>query len=223
MRFVCSLGLLLVAVGLAGQPRRSGPGTGNPDEHLVPWLFLQSDVLVKDRPITLYWFPRSLRETEQSRLMTAESLRIAATRCVGLEIVLPERSEVIQKLGVTAKIPTALVVDREGKVIRRVENVRGVLAPEQVEQMLSKELSALDDRMFRDMTEANADATNGQTTRAIELFKGIWENRCLFPLAGTEAQRLLKNLGVVVQETPTGLTAAPDLQKTPPAPTTTAH
>ena len=32
------------------QPRRGGPGTGNPDEHRVPWKFLQTDALLKEQP-----------------------------------------------------------------------------------------------------------------------------------------------------------------------------
>jgi hypothetical protein len=205
------------------EPRPGGPGTGNPDEHRVPWKFLQNDVLLKEQPFTLYWMPLSLAQTEKSRLMTSATLRAAATRCVGLEIILPERAAVLDKLGVAGKIPAALLTDREGRVIRRTENVRGALAAEDVERMLSSELSARDEAMYKEMIEANQQASAGNNTAAIDLYKKIWDDRCLFPLAGRDAQRALKNLGVTVKEPPPPPPV--DLNVQPPAPpkTETSH
>src|SRR5947207_238878 len=86
------------------QPRRGGPGTGDPDEHLVPWKFIEKDVPPRTGPITLYWFPASLDETEKSPLMTSPVLGEAATRCVDFEIVVPGSAAVIEKLGVVGKV-----------------------------------------------------------------------------------------------------------------------
>jgi hypothetical protein len=212
---------LLFAQSGDQQPRRGGPGTGNPDEHRVPWKFLQSDVLLKDQPVVLYWMPISLEQAGKSRLMTSEILREAATRCVGLEIILPERAAILDKLGVSGKIPTALLTDREGHVIRRTDNGRGALAAEDVERMLSAELSARDEAMYKGMTQANQQASAGNDAAAIDLYKKIWDDRCLFPLAGRDAQRALKNLGVTVKETPAPPPVDPNVQA--PAKTETSH
>jgi hypothetical protein len=212
---------LVLAQSSEQQPRRGGPGTGNPDEHRVPWKFLQSDVLLKEQPVTLYWIPASLEQTAKSRLMTSEILREAATRCVGLEIILPERAAILDKLGVAGKVPAALLTDREGRVIRRTENVRGLLAAEDVERMLSGELSARDEAMYKEMVEANQQASAGNNTAAIDLYKKIWDDRCLFPLAGRDAQRALKNLGVTVKETPPPPPVDPNVQAPPK--TETSH
>ena len=203
------------------QSRRGGPGTGNPDEHRVPWKFLQTDALLKEQPVTLYWMPVSLEQTGKSRLMTSEILREAATRCVGLEIVLPERAAILDKLGVSGKIPAALLTDREGRVIRRTDNARGALAAEDVERMLSAELSARDHAMFKEMMEAGQQASAGNATAAIDLYKKIWDDRCLFPLAGRDAQRALKTLGVTVKETPPPPPVDPNVQAPPK--TQTSH
>jgi len=204
-------------------PRRGGPGTGNPDEHRVPWKFLQTDVLMNDQPVTLYWMPLSLEQAEKSRLMTSATLREAATRCVGLEIILPERTAVLDKLGVAGKIPAALVTDREGHVIRRAENARGALTAEEVERMINAELSARDEAMYKEMIEANQQTAAGNNTAAIDLYKKIWDDRCFFPLAGRDAQRALKNLGVIVKEPPPAPPVDLNVQPATPPKTETSH
>ena len=81
--------------------------------------------------------------------------------------------------------------------------------------MLSDELSARDGAMYREMREANQQAGAGDNAAAIENYKKIWDDRCLFPLAGSEAQRALKKLGVTVTEPLP--TSAVDPQLKPPA------
>jgi len=168
-----------------------------------------SDVLPKDRPIILYWLPSSAEEAERSPLMTAESLRVAATRCVDLEIALPERAAKIPLLRDAGKAPIALLVDRDGKVIRR-----SVSSAQAVERMLTDELTARDDKMYHQMSEATRQTKLGNAPAAIDLYKQIWTDRCLFPLAGTAAQHALKDLGVIVKEIPAPPPVDPNLQKT---------
>jgi hypothetical protein len=230
LRLVCAAVLVVLALvpqsvaqyrGGGSQPRRGGPGTGNPEEHRASWRFLQGDVLLHDHPVTLYWIPASLEQVEPSRLMTSDVLRVATTRCVDLEIVLPERAALVQKLGAEGKIPTAVLVDRKGEVIRRSENVRGVLSTEAVERMLSEELSARDEAMYRQMRQGSQQAAAGNKAAAIEQYQKIWDDRCLFPLAGTAAQQELAKLGVIVNEPPPVSAADPQLKT--PAKTETGH
>ena len=89
------------------------------------------------------------------------------------------------------------------------------------ERMLSGELSARDDAMFKEMMEAGQQASAGNATAAIDLYKKIWDDRCLFPLAGRDAQRALKTLGVTVKETPPPPPVDPDVQGPPK--TETSH
>jgi hypothetical protein len=188
---------LCLTSSLFAQSRRGAPGTGNPDEHLVPWRFLEKDALLEKSPVTLYWLPASLDESKRSRLMTSRVLLENSTRCVAFEIVLPENVATIEKLGATGKGPTAVVTDAQGNVVRSVSAASAVA----VEKLLEDALAARDEAMYRQMTEADRAASAGQKDVAIGLYKKVWDDRCLFPVAGSDAQRALKKLGVVVQAT----------------------
>ncbi|HEX3580793.1 MAG TPA: hypothetical protein VH087_03460 [Thermoanaerobaculia bacterium] len=183
-------------------PVRHGPGTGNPDIQLVPWKYLQSDTLIHDGPVTLYWLPANQGQVTQSPLLDDKALLSAATRCVGFEIVMPERTTVIQNLGETGKLPAVLILDRQGKTLRKFENPNGELLTKNVELLLSSELDSRDQGMFRSMIAANQEATAGRTKNAIDLYKEIWDDRCLYPLAANDAKKALAELGVNVQEPP---------------------
>ena len=192
---LCFLLIFFVLTPALFAQRRGGPGTGNPDEHLVPWKFLEKDALVNSAPVTLYWIPSSLEEVNRSRLMNSRALLESSTRCVGLEIVLPENVGTIQKLGATGKVPAAVIADAQGNIVRSINAAR----PEAVEGLLAGELAARDDAMYRQMTEANRAAAAGEKDAAIALYKKIWDDRCLYPIAGSDAQRALKKLGVIVE------------------------
>jgi hypothetical protein len=219
-KLAVSVSLLVLASPLRAQSgRRSGPGTGNPDEHLVSWKFLpRGDDLVKG-PLVLYWLPASLEEVQRSPLRISQTLLEDATRCVGLEIVVPDDAVTIEKLGATGKIPMALIVDEHGSVIRKIENARGILRSASVEQMVADELSVRDEAVYQKLTEAKKSARLGDKGRAIDLYQKIWNDRCLFPLVGSEAQRALKDLGVVVRDIATPPPVDPNL----PVTTHTAH
>ena len=218
----CAALLLLIAapqVSAQRQPRRGGPGTGNPEEHLVPWKFIEKDVPPRTAALTLYWLPASVDDTERSPLIASPSLFEAANRCVDFELVLPGSAAVSEKLGAAGKVPAALLADRDGHIIRRADNVHGVLRADEVERMLGSELAARDEAMYREMREASQQASAGNKSAAIGLYQKIWDDRCLFTLAGTEAQRALKALGVVVQEPPAVHPLDPNLRpSTAPAP-----
>ena len=218
---VC-LTLLVVVSTLRAQSGRegrgwSGPGTGNPDEHLVPWKFLGKGTDLVKGPIVLYWLPASTEEINRSPLLASRRLLEAASRCVEFEIVTPDDSAAIDKLGGSGKLPMAVLAGRQGKVIRTANNVRGALPASAVERMLDEELSARDDSVYRDLTEAKREMDAGQTEKAIDLYREIWDDRCLYPLIGSEAQRSLKELGVIVHDTPAPPPADPNLKVTLPS------
>ena len=204
--------ILILAVPLAAQEQhrsRYSPGTGNPDERLPVWVFVEKGALpAVTTPLVVYWLPSSVEEMNKSPLLDARSLLQESVQCSELVAVVPPNAAAAEKLGVTGKLPIALLVDGKGNVLRRAENVKGVLKPAAVEQMVKSELNARNDAMYRDITEAKRRAGAGDKETAIRLYTNIWNDRCLFPLAGKEAQTALKGLGVVVQEP--APTAPPD-------------
>jgi hypothetical protein len=207
IRLLCTAALAVMIVPAAfaqhGEaPVRRGPGTGNPDVQLVPWKYLQSDTLVHDAPLTLYWIPANNGQIDRSPLFDSKILLSAATRCVGFQIVTSDRANVIRNLGETDKLPAALVLDREGKTIAKLENPRGELLTKNVETLLSDQLDLRDQTMFRSMMAASQESTAGRTKYAIDIYQKIWTDRCLFPLAANEAKKALLDLGVKVTDTP---------------------
>jgi len=211
------LSMMIVLPSLAQSRRgaRSGPGTGDPYEHLVPWRFLNKGGPLLHEPLTLYWLPASAQEAEQSPLLSSRELLQAADLCIGFEIIEPEDAATIAKLGESGKLPAAVLVNDQGNVIRRVEGTRGRLTAPPVEKIVRDELSARGETMYARMTEARKRAAAGDKQGAIDLYKKLWDDRCLFPLAGTEAQHALKTLGVTVVEPPPVKMVDPNLA--PPA------
>jgi len=205
---VCMV-VLALAPTLGAQRGRYAPGTGNPDEHLVPWKFLPKGADLVKAPVVVYWLPASLAEVEHSPLRTSQALLDASARCIGLEIVTPDDAATIDKLGTAGKQPMALIIGADGRLIRQVNNTRGVLRPQSVEQMLRDELSVRDDAIFRQLTEAERE-------KSVDLYKKIWDDRCLYPLLGAEAQKALKGLGVIVTDTPAPPPPDPNLKVTSP-------
>ncbi|HEV8433867.1 MAG TPA: hypothetical protein VGR95_10680, partial [Thermoanaerobaculia bacterium] len=89
-----------------------------------------------------------------------------------------------------------------GRTLRKFENPNGELLTKDVEKLLTSELDARDQAMFRSMMAASQEATAGRNQNAINIYKKIWDDRCLYPLAANEAKRSLAQLGVNVQEPP---------------------
>jgi hypothetical protein len=79
--------------------------------------------------------------------------------------------------------------------------------------MVHDELAARDETMYRAMSDAHKHATAGEKDAAVTLYKSVWDDRCFFPLAGLEAQRSLKTLGVEVHEVPSTIAVDPQLKQ----------
>ena len=199
MRRVIVLILLLIATAASAQRGVYRPGTGNPDVQLVPWKFLPKGADLVKGPFVVYWLPESLKETEHSPLFSSNVLLEDAARCVDFQIVAPDDA----RLGV--KPPAALIMNKDGKIVRQVNTKN----PKAIEAMVTAEIALREDQVLRDLARARKE-------KSVELYKKIWDDRCLYPLIGTEAQRGLKELGVIVSEPPSTLTPDPNLKVTKP-------
>jgi hypothetical protein len=217
-RLTTALVLLLLALPALPQSRpRSGPGTGDPYESLVPWRFLEKGSAFVNAPLVLYWLPASPQETEASPLLTSPELVQATDRCISFAVILPADAAMIEKLGQTGKLPAVVLADAKGSVLGRVEGSRGRLTAPPVEKMVRDELNRRGETMYARITEAKKRAASGDKDGAIDLYRKLWDERCLFPLAGREAQNALKGLGVIVVEPPPQFMVDPNL----PVPGTT--
>jgi hypothetical protein len=219
---VIAFSLLLLplhALAQSGRERvRSGPGTGDPYESLVPWHFLEKGGAFLDSPLVLYWLPASSKETERSPLLSSPELVRDADRCLNFEIVPPDDRVTIEKFGETGKLPAAVLADAKGTVLRRVEGAGGRLAIASVETMVREELGSRGEAMYANVIEAKKRVVSGDKQGAIDLYRKLWDQRCFFPAAGREAQQSLKNLGVIVVEPPAHIAVDPNLTIAPAKP-----
>jgi hypothetical protein len=208
--------VFLVTVNIHAQSERqvrpNGPGTGIPDDDLVPWKFVEKGAAIEKASLTLYWLPASQKEMEHSALLGSRALIQAGLRCVGFRIVDSDDATTIKLLDATGKLPTALLVNNQGTVVRRLDNVHGALPPAAVERMVHDELAARDETMYRSMSDGRKHTAAGEKDAAIALYKSVWDDRCFFPLAGLEAQRALKTLGVEVHDVASTIAADPQLK-----------
>src|SRR5881392_3308638 len=103
--------LLFAASTLAAQSRGGRgvyrPGTGNPDEQLVPWKFVPIGSDLVKGPFVVYWLPQSMKDVERSPLFTSSVLLEASARCVDFQIVEPDDAVNIARLG---KPAVALII-----------------------------------------------------------------------------------------------------------------
>ena len=173
--------------------RITAPGGIDPYDVESTWKFLQADPL-HEKALTVYWMPASLKDAERAAVMKSSELAKATTRCVDLEIVLPEHMPAIAKLIPAGTAPAAIMIDRDSKV------VRSAASPKEIEKMVHDELASRDDAMLHTMLEADRNVREGNSAAAIDLYRKIWNDRCLYTAAGAEAQRALKRLGVTVAE-----------------------
>jgi hypothetical protein len=179
----------------------------------VPWKFAEKGAAIEKAPLTLYWLPATQKELEQSPLLTSRALLAGSLRCVSFQIVLPDNAATIALLGAAGTLPTALLVNGQGIVIRHVVDARPVLPTASVERMVHDELAARDEAMYHAMSEARRRVSASDKDAAIALYKSVWNDRCFFPMAGTEAQRALKALGVEVHDVPAPAAVDPQLKQ----------
>ncbi len=192
------------------------PGTGDTTGHYVAWKYLEPGVELEKLPLVVEWVPASRAEIERSSLLDSKKLADFGGQCIGLQVVLPEDTQRIEKLGVASERPVVLLVDGEGKILRRVGNERGTIHVAAVEQMVQKELDARGEVIIAQLGEAKKKSDAGEKDAAIDVYKKVWADRCLFPFFAHEAQRELKILGVTVGEPekkPEPQQPAPSLKK----------
>jgi tetratricopeptide (TPR) repeat protein len=105
-----------------------------------------------------------------------------------------------QTFDVAGKLPAAILADGDGKLVGRVENQGGFLKAPEVEKLVRDELRRRDDALNLRLADARAKLKAADNAGAVEAFKAVWDERCLFPKKGKDAARELKKLGSPMPE-----------------------
>ncbi len=185
--------------GGTGGMMPQGMDRSRPDAYLVPWKVLKGGDAPLAKPIVLYWFPASSDDTTSGELVTSRILTLASAQCVGMQLVRSEDAATIAKWEVAGKQPVALLV-ADGKVVGRVDNEKGFLRSSAVENMVNHELYLRATALDAQLDEAKKKADGGDKDGAVAAYQKVWEQRCVAPDRGRQAQKALKRLGVIVKD-----------------------
>ena len=178
---------------------RSSFGEPRPEAYVVPWKVLKTGEAPLGAPLVLNWFPTSAEEARGSDLISSRMLTMASTRCVGMQLVRSEDAETLAKWEVAGKLPVVLLV-ADGKVVGRVDAEKGRIRSSAVENMLYHELYARTGALDAHLDAAKKKAEAGDKEGAIADYQKVWEQRCIAPSQGRQAQKALKRLGVPVKD-----------------------
>lgn len=170
-----------------------------PQVYFVPWKVLNPGDEPAKGALILYWLPATREEIRRSELLASRPLTMYASQCVGMQVIRPDDEAMIEKLGETGKLPAAVLAESGGKVLAKLDGSNGGVRLGAVEKMVRDELATREsalDKLLDDARKSAATDKDGATA----LYKQVWEQRCLFPRKGRDAQKALKKLGVAVDD-----------------------
>ena len=182
-------------------------GGNNPSSapvYVVPWKVRKPS----DTPaagLILYWFPTSVDEMKRSSLRESRTLSLYASQCVSMEWADGHTPNADKLIG-ESKLPIAVLTKPDGTSINKVENTNGKLKVADVEKLVDGEMKQRESTLDSEMKDAAAKVKAGDKDGAIAIYKGVLEQKCLFPKKAKEASKQLKALGVA------------DIASIPPAP-----
>lgn len=161
---------------------------------LVPWRVAEPGTVV-DAPLVLYWIPASTEELRRSELLTSDDLTLFSSQCVAMRVVRLTDDARLTALADGGGTPLAVLADRTGQVLGRVESERGVLSVTEVEDLVRNELdqrAARNDQLL-DRAQERLDAEDVEA--AVALYRSVWEERCFCPRQARAAKKALRRLG----------------------------
>ena len=191
-------------VGGMGGGGGNGMGTSNDQTYRVPWKLIKpEDPPVKDG-LVVYWFPSSAEEVKKSSLLFSHSLALYAGQCVTMGVA-DVRSPIGQKLAPGDKLPVAVLAQPDGTPIGKAENKDGFLKVDQVEKLVETEMKKRKESVEQQLKAAKEKSKSGDNQNAIQTYRSVLDQKCLFPDKAKDAAKELKKLGVTdVAEIPDG-------------------
>ena len=188
-----------------------GGGTGSPEQtYPVPWKLIQPSDPAPSGGLIVYWFPSSQAELEKSSLRFSRVLSVYSQQCVTMGIA-DFHTAVGKKFIGDEKPPVAVLAQADGKLISKAEkNKDGYLKVEQVEKLLDTEMKSRENAVKQQMDAAKEKAKAGDSQGAIQLYRNVYDQKCMFPGKAKDAAKELKKLGVTVADVPD----APSLDRT---------
>lgn len=161
----------------------------------VPWRVSKPDDPPINSGLLLYWFPSSVQELQRSSLLFSRTLSLYATQCVSL-LVTDAATPIGTKLVAGDKLPVAVLAQPDGTLVGKAENRDGYLKVEQVEKLLDGEFKKRESAVKERLESAKSKAKSGDNQTAIQEYRTVLDQKCLFPGKAKDAAKALKKLGV---------------------------
>jgi hypothetical protein len=191
LRVIGCVAVLLTA--LRGHDASAETGSG---EVFVPWKVLNPGDAPLTTSLVLYWIPGSRDEIRHSGLLISRPLATYSTQCVGMQLIRPDDDAMIEKLEATGKLPLCVLVQSDGTTIARVGGGRNGLRLADVEKMVRDQLESRETSIDTMLDGARQKLDRGDRSAAIELYRQVAAEQCLFPRQAHDAQKALRKLGV---------------------------
>ena len=181
--------------GTSGSGGSGGGATANPVVYHVPW---KNPRTAKDAPLTeglvLYWFPASKGEMQNSSLRESRALSLYAGQCVAMHLADVQTPNAETLIG-GSKLPVAVLATPDGTPVNKVENTGGKLKVADVEKLVGTEVKQREAAIDENLKNAKAKATAGNNAEAIDLYKKVAAEKCMFAKKAKAAASELKKLG----------------------------
>jgi hypothetical protein len=161
----------------------------------VPWRVSKPEDPPISSGLLLYWFPSSVQEFQRSSLLFSRTLSMYATQCVSL-LVTDAGTPVGTKLVAGDKLPVAVLAQPDGTLVGKAQNKDGYLKVDQVEKLLDGEFKKRESAIKERLEDAKNKAKSGDNQTAIQEYRGVLDQKCLFPGKAKDAAKALKKLGV---------------------------
>lgn len=187
----CLFTVTAIALVLAGGKARAAEP---PHVSLVPWKVLEPGEPNIESPLVLFWIPASREELRRSELLTSQDLLLFSSQCVAMRVVRTDDYALLDRLDAQGELPMALLADGSLRVLRSVEGEDGALSATAVEEMVREELGERASAAETLLDRARDKADAGEIDDAVAIYTAVWEQRCVCPRQGKDAQRALKKL-----------------------------
>lgn len=161
---------------------------------LVPWRVVEPESKV-DAPLALFWIPASVEELRHSELLTSDDLTLFSSQCVAMRVVRLNDEVRLARLAADVTLPVAVLADASGHILGRAESEDGILSVTAVEALVRTELDRRASETEGMLDRARERAEAHDVDAAAELYRSVWEQRCLCPRQGREAKKALRKLG----------------------------
>jgi tetratricopeptide (TPR) repeat protein len=181
--------------GMSGSGSSNSRNEPNPVVYHVPWKMPPKTT---DKPVTegliLYWFPASAKEVGISPLKESRNLSLYASQCVTMQLADGSVANSEKLIG-GSTLPVAVLATPDGLPIKKVESTGGKLKIVEVEKLVGDEIKTRSDNIEKSLADAKAKAAEGDRAAAIEIYKTVAAEKCMFPKKAKSATAELKKLG----------------------------